>query len=177
MKPCQRGFILGWRYHHQALQSSTPPVRIVRVRKSAVVGRWSGRAFSFLERNLGSCVSSLSLFLLFRLVAHGGYRVNRAGYGGCGGCGPAFRQIIQAQIFCVMEMLREHFGNGMEFIFDHDVNVVAIQAIMHQPEKHLAFCRGVGGLAYSLDGGVGGGEVEGVRPRSLSGGIKDRVEG
>lgn len=137
MKPCQRNLILSRRYRHQVLQSSAPPVRIVRVRLTTVVTSRSGRAaFDLLERSISSYVSALSLFLLLRLVAHGGYRVDGAGYGGLGRCGSAFGQFLEAQIFCVVKMLREHLGNGMKLIFNHDVNVVAVQAISHQAEKY-----------------------------------------
>lgn len=91
-----------------------------------------------LKSVFSSYVSVLGLFLFLRLVTHGGYGVYRAGDGRCGRCGPALGEIFQAQVFRVVEMLRERLGNSIKFVFNHDINVIAVQTIMHQSGEEVS---------------------------------------
>lgn len=78
------------------------------------------------------------IFSPLRFFAHHSYGVRGAGDGSDGGGVAGFSSVFEADVFGVMEVLGKLLGYGLEFIFDHYVDVVAVEAFVHEPGVDLA---------------------------------------
>ena len=138
---------------HEVLQLRALPGIIgpLLILKIGFRARVFPRTSYFLRNSFDTGFSSLllrfGLFLLLCLFAQRCHGVCRMGYSGEGRDVAGLGCVLEAYVFSVVKVLGELLSDGVEFIFDHDVDIVLGEA-----GAHLLFCgrgwgRGGGGCS------------------------------
>lgn len=97
-----------------------------------VFGSW--RSFPIghlLQRGIASGRFGFLFFLAFGFLAQGGDGIGWASEIGEGAGILAPGEVLESEVFGVVEVLGECLGYGVEFVFDHDVDVVVLEAGLH----------------------------------------------
>ena len=129
--PLQTGQSLFWTRGDETLQvrplpGIVLPVLLIKVANVAFVYRTlrSLGGLDALHRGLHFRLLCLGFLLLASLFPHGGDGVDGPRDVADGGRVPRLGGVSQPDVFRVVEVFGEGLGDGVELVFDHDVDVV-----------------------------------------------------